>query len=148
MYDLDSTPATYAQLINFCIEQGATIMGPNIDYITGWPTSLYPWQGDMIRRAGLDIHAWTFNTQEQYLQYTGPWCDPNQEGGADKNYIDMAFTNHADIAIKYYKETLQGYADRGLNYFRSNAKIGMEDNLQKNKTLRTAQEVLDELGYK
>lgn len=147
MYDFSSTPASYARLINFCIEQGATIMGPNIDYITGYPTSLYTWQGDMIRRAGLDIHAWTFNTQEHYLKYTGPWCDPNKEGGADKNYIDMSFTNHADLAIKYYKETLQGYADKGLNYFRSNAKLGIEDNIQKNKTLKTAQEVLDELGY-
>lgn len=149
MYDMLSTAnvQSYAELINFAIENEATAMGPNIDYVTGVPTSLYPWQGDMIRRAGLDIHAWTFNTQEQYLKYTGPWCDPEQTGGQEKNYIDMAFTNHADLALKYYKVTLQGYLNQGKNYFRSNASCDLPDNLHANKTLRTAQEVLDELHY-
>ncbi len=144
---LNSTPASYARFINFCIEQGATIMGPNIDYVDGYPTSLYSWQAEMIRRAGLDIHAWTFNTQEHYLQYTGPWNDPDKVGGADKNYVDMTFTNHADIALSYYHDTMETYAAQGLNYFRSNAALGIEDNIHKNKTMRTAQEVLDELGY-
>lgn len=145
--DFGSTPISYAELINFAIDNGATIFGPNIDYVSGYPTSIAPWQGDMVRRAGLDIHAWSFNTQEQYLKYTGPWCDPKKEGGADKNYLDGGFTNLTDLALRFYKETLQGYADQGLNYFRSNATVGMEDNIHKNKTMRTAQEVLDELGY-
>lgn len=148
MYDMgNSTPASYAEKINFAIENGATIMGPNIDYVTGYPTSLYPWQGDMIHRAGLDIHAWTFLTQEHYLKYTGPWCDPDKVGGADKNYVDGAFTNLTDLALRFYNETLQAYADQGLNYFRSNAKVGLPDNLHKVKGTRTAQEVLDELHY-
>lgn len=33
----------------------------------------------MIRRAGMDIHAWSFNTNEQYLAYTGPWSDPKEK---------------------------------------------------------------------
>ena len=146
-YDFSGSPVNYAELINFAIENGATIFGPNIDYITGYPTSLTPWQGDMIRRSGLDIHAWSFNTQEQYFKYTGPWCDPQKEGGADKNYLDGSFTNLTDLALRFYKESLQAYADKGLNYFRSNAALGIEDNIHKNKTMRTAQEVLDELGY-
>lgn len=148
MYDMtNSTPASYAEKINFAIDNGATAMGPNIDYIKGYPTSLYPWQGDMIRRTGMDIHAWTFNTQEQLLKYTGPWCDPKKEGGADKNYVDGAFTNHADLAINFYRETLEGYLAKGLNYFRSNAKCGLPDNLHKNTPVKTAQQVLDELHY-
>ena len=66
--DMESTPATYARLINFAIENGATIMAPNIDYVTGYPSSLKIWKGEMIRRAGMDIHAWSFNTNEQYLK--------------------------------------------------------------------------------
>lgn len=148
MYDMtNSTPASYAEKINFAIDNGATAMGPNIDYIKGYPTSLYPWQGDMIRRTGMDIHAWTFNTQEQFLKYTGPWCDPKKEGGADKNYVDGAFTNHADLAVNFYRETLEGYLAKGLNYFRSNAKCGLPDNLHKNTPVKTAQQVLDELHY-
>lgn len=61
----------------------------------------------MIRRAGMDIHAWSFNTNEQYLAYTGPWSDPKGEGGADKNYLDMSFTNLTDLCIRYYNDTMQ-----------------------------------------
>ena len=122
-------------------------MGPNIDYIEGYPSSIQPWQGDMVRRAGMHIHAWSFNTNEQYLKYTGPWCDPDQTGGEDKNYLDGSFTNLTDLALRFYKTTLQEYADKGRNYFRSNKGIGLEDNIHKVKTLRTAQEVLDELHY-
>ncbi len=145
--DLNSSPATYADKINFAIRNGATIMGPNIDYIEGYPSSIQPWQGDMVRRAGMHIHAWSFNTNEQYLKYTGPWCDPDQTGGEDKNYLDGSFTNLTDLALRFYKTTLQEYADKGRNYFRSNKGIGLEDNIHKVKTLRTAQEVLDELHY-
>lgn len=145
--DVTATPITYAEKINFAIENGATIFGPNIDYISGYPSSVMPWEGDMVRRSGLDIHAWSFNTQEQYLKYTGPWCDPAQSGGAEKNYLDGSFTNLTDLALNFYRTTLQDYADKGKNYFRSNAKLGIEDNIHKNKTAKTAQEVLDELGY-
>jgi putative uncharacterized protein (fragment) len=147
MYDINGNVASYTRLINYAIANGATIMGPNIDYITGYPTSLAPWQGDMIRRSGLDIHAWSFNTQEQYIKYTGPWSDPDQKGGAEKNYLDGSFTNLTDLALNYYKNTLEAYKAKGLDYFRSNAHLGIENNIHKNKTLKTAQEVLDELQY-
>lgn len=147
MYDINGNASTYAEKINYAIQNGATIMGPNIDYITGYPTSLQPWQGDMIRRAGLDIHAWSFNTQEQYIKYTGPWSDPNKEGGEDKNYLDGSFTNLTDLALRYYKETLEGYKTQGRNYFRSNKHLGIEDNIHQAKAMKTAQEVLDELDY-
>ena len=148
---MSSTPQSYAAHINFAIDNGATAMGPNIDYISGYPTSLKSWQAAMIQKAGMDVHAWTFNTQNHMLAYTGPWTDPTKEGGPDKNLVDMVFTNHADLAIDYYRTTLQGYLDKGLNYFKSNANNpwfrDKGDNLQLHKTRRTAQEVLDELGY-
>lgn len=146
-YDMSGSPASYADKINFAIKTGATIMGPMIDYVDGYPSSITPWQGDMIRKSGMHIHAWSFNTNEQYLKYTGPWCDPNKEGGEDKNYLDGSFTNLTDLALRFYKTTLQNYADQGLNYFRSNKELGIEDNIHKKKTLRTAQEVLEELHY-
>lgn len=147
MYDINGSPATYADKINFAIKTGATIMGPMIDYVDGYPSSILPWQGDMIRRTGMHIHAWSFNTNEQYLKYTGPWCDPNKEGGEDKNYLDGSFTNLTDMAIRFYNTELQDYADQGRNYFRSNSNLGIEDNIHKNKPVRDAREVLDELGY-
>lgn len=145
--DINSTPATYAEKINYAIKNGAIAIGPNIDYVPGYPTSLSPWQGDMIRRAGMDIHAWSFNTQEQYIKYTGPWSDPNMQGGEDKNYLDASFTNQTDLALRYYNETLEAYKSKGLNYFRSNKHIGIEDNIHKNKTLKPAQQILDDLHY-
>jgi glycerophosphoryl diester phosphodiesterase len=141
--DIPSTPVTYADKINFAIENGATIMGPNIDYVSGYPASIMPWQGDMIRRTGMHIHAWSFNTQEQYIKYTGPWSDPNKEG-AVKNYLDGAFTNLTDLALNYYNNYLQ---TRPINYFRSNAHLNLPDNLHKDKPHYTAQEVLETLGY-
>ena len=147
MFDINGNASTYAEKINYAIQNGATIMGPNIDYITGYPTSLQPWQGDMIRRAGLDIHAWSFNTQEQYIKYTGPWSDPNKEGGEDKNYLDGSFTNLTDLALRFYNETLEGYKTQGRNYFRSNKHLGIEDNIHKVKILKTAQQVLEDLKY-
>lgn len=149
--DIYSTPISYAEMVNFAIDNGATALGPNINYISGYPTSINPWQAKMAHKAGLDVHAWTFNTQNQYLAYTGPWTDPTKEGGADKNSVDMTFTNHADLGIAYYRETLQAYRAKGLDYFRSNRDNPwfnqLDDNLQLNKRVQTAQQVLDELGY-
>ena len=51
------------------------------------------------------------------------------------------------MAIRFYNTELQQYADQGLNYFRSNSNLGIEDNIHKNKPVRDAREVLDELGY-
>lgn len=145
--DIGSTPMTYANKINFAIKTGATIMGPNIDYISGYPSSVQPWQGDMIRRTGMHIHAWSFNTQEQYIKYTGPWSDPDKKGGEDKNYLDGAFTNLTDLAMNYYNNYLQPLADQGRNYFRSNANVGLPDNLHKTKPRLEARQALDQLGY-
>ena len=88
-------------------------MGPNIDYIEGYPSSIEPWQRDMIRKTGMHIHCWSFNTQEQYMEYCGPWQDSAGQGGPEFNAVDGGFTNRTDLALRFYKETLQGYADQG-----------------------------------
>lgn len=145
--DIGGNAITYAEKINFAIKTGATIMGPNIDYVTGYPSSLMIWQGDMIRRSGLDIHAWSFNTQEQLLKYSGPWADPDGKGGPEKNYLDGSFTNLTDMSVNFYRTTLEGYKTKGKNYFQSNAKVGLPDNIHLNKRVQTAQQVLVDLGY-
>ena len=151
---INSPPITYAERLNYAIDNGATAIGPNIA-VGNYPASILPWQAAMARRSGLDVHAWTFNTNQEYLAYTGPWCDPEKKGGADKNSVDMTFTNHADVAIEYYRTTLEEYAAKGQVYFKSNESVRKAcpgkypdyDNLQKNKPFMTAQEVLDHLGY-
>lgn len=141
MMDMNnSTPESYGMMINFAIESGATCFGPNIDYVTGYPSSLNVWQTEMIRRTGMDIHAWSFNTDAQYLAYTGPYRDSAHKGGEEFNACDMTFTNRTDLTINYYNQTLAGTYG-ALNYFRSNAKLrndayptnDVEDNLHANK---------------
>lgn len=157
---VNSTPASYAMMINTGIKNGATHMGPNIDYVDGYPTSLNVWQTEMIRSTGMDIHAWSFNTNAQYLAYTGPYRDIAGEGGAEYNACDMTFTNRTDLTIKYYKETLAPYAAAGRNYFRSNEscrewgkKNGNEvlanlpDDIHASKEILDPRKVLDDLGY-
>lgn len=157
---VDSTPASYAMHINTAIANGATHFGPNIDYVEGYPSSLMVWQTEMIRSTGMDIHAWSFNTNEQYLAYTGPYRDTVGKGGAEYNACDMTFTNRTDLTITYYNTTLASYAAAGRNYFRSNEPCrqwgkangceilaNLPDNIHENKPLLNPAEVLDQLGY-
>ncbi len=81
------------------------------------------------------------------MEYCGPWQDSAGQGGPEFNAVDGGFTNRTDLALRFYKETLQGYADQGRNYFRSNAHVGMPDNIHAAKTMRIPQDVLEELGY-
>lgn len=73
---------------------------------------------------------------------TLPYEETKGEGGADKNYLDMSFTNLTDLCIRYYNDTMQKYKDAGKNYFRDQTR-----NRHAGKGTKTAQQVLDELGY-
>lgn len=163
MSDMGSTPSSYAMMINFAIQSGATCWGPNIDYVSGYPSSINVWQTEMVRRTGMDIHAWSFNTDAQYLAYTGPYRDIEHVGGPEFNACDMTFTNRTDMTINYYNQTMAGTYGP-LNYFRSNAKLAQEwgyevpDNLHAKKPQAEGVSVdggitvdgatvLDHLGY-
>lgn len=136
--DLKNTrPATYAAKINYAIEQGATIIGPSI---AGAPNNyeelLEPWQGIMIYRSGLLIHPYTFDTEEQMKIYTGL-----KEGKQEAGRADGMFTNQADASIRFYQKL-------PAMYLKSNAPLGIKDNIQLEKKVLPAEQILEKLGYR
>lgn len=84
---------TYAKAINFAIDNNVHIIGPSI---AGKPNNYEEltdiWMTDLIHKANLLIHPYTFDTTEQLQKYT--------------NRIDGVFTNRADLAIEFYNQTL------------------------------------------
>lgn len=132
----ENTPQAYAAKINYAIENGAVIIGPSI---SGAPNNydelLAPWQGEMIYKAGLAIHPYSFDTEEQMEKYTGV-----SSGWPDEGRVDGMFTNKSDMTIRFYQEL----EDR---FLKSNASLHLPDNIQKGKKLLKAEKVLDQLGY-
>ncbi len=132
-----NTPEAYAAKINFAIEHEAVIIGPSI---AGAPNLydelLAPWQGELIYRAGLQIHPYSFDTEEQMAEYTG-WRDKLPA----RNRADGMFTNLTDMTIRFYQETLPA------EYLKSNEGVGLPDNLQAEKKCEKAETLLDRLGY-
>lgn len=137
----DVRPETYAAKINYGIEQGAVIIGPSI---AGAPNDydelLEPWQGALIYRAGLAIHPYSFDTEEQMAEYTGV-----RAGDALQGRADGMFTNKSDLTIRFYNTVLE---KAGKAFFKPNATLGIPDNIQKGKKTDLAADVLDKLGYK
>lgn len=133
----ENTPEAYASKINYGIEKGAVIIGPSI---AGAPNNyddlLAPWQGEMIYRAGMAIHPYSFDTEEQMGEYTG-WKDRDPRKGR----TDGMFTNKSDMTLRFYQQ---------LNpaYLKSNASLGISDNIQQGKILYRAEEVLEKLQTK
>lgn len=130
----ENTPGAYARKINYGIEKGAVIMGPSIG---GAPNDyddlLAVWQGELIYRAGMAVHPYSFDTPEQMGEYMGVTAQRPDDGRADG-----MFTNKSDMTIDFYQELPDAY-------LKSNAGTGLPDNLQKGKKLRKAEEVLEEL---
>lgn len=131
----ENTPEAYMSKINYGIEYGAVIIGPSI---AGAPNHykelLAPWQGEMIYQAGMAIHPYSFDTEEQMEEYTG-WKARQPEKGR----ADGMFTNKSDMTIQFYQQVLS------KEYIRSNAILGIPDNLQAGKPLKDAKRVLEEL---
>ena len=124
--DLKSrSPEAYAAKINYGIRQGAVIVGPSIG---GAPNDyddlLEPWQGAMIHRAGMRIHPYSFDTEEQMEEYTGV-----KAGKPEENRTDGMFTNRTDETLRFYRKHLS----RGA---------------QQKPEPPEAEKVLDALGYK
>lgn len=131
----ENTVAAYAAKINYGIEHGAVIIGPSI---AGAPNDyaelLAPWQGRLIDQAGLAIHPYSFDTEEQMAEYTG-W----KAGDPAQGRADGMFTNKSDMTIRFYQTTLPA------EYLKSNASPGLPDNLQAGKKMSPAEKILDEL---
>lgn len=124
--DLKSrSPEAYAAKINYGIRQGAVIVGPSI---VGAPNDyddlLEPWQGAMIHRAGMRIHPYSFDTEEQMEEYTGV-----KAGKPEENRTDGMFTNRTDETLRFYRKHLS-------------------QGVQQKPEPPEAEKVLDALGYK
>lgn len=86
--DENVSPENYSKWINFAIEQGAVIIGPSIyekDGVLG--DLLKPWMYDLIKEKGLLIHAYTFKSREQIINYF--------------DMVDGFFTNDADDLLSF-----------------------------------------------
>lgn len=134
----ENTPEAYAEKLNYGIRNGAIIAGPSI----GGEPNCYPdllgrWQHDMIRRVGMAIHPYTFDTEEQMLAYTG-W-NPECPG---MSRVDGMFTNRADMSIRFYQKR------NGRVSLNSNVVWGMPDNLQKEKQFDEVEDIFRKLGQK
>lgn len=85
----DDLKANYQKAIDFCHQYNMHFIGSSI---TGEPNNYKelnaPWMAQMVHDADLKIHAYTFDTQEQYETYT--------------DRVDGIFTNRADTALKFY----------------------------------------------
>lgn len=137
---------TYSNWINYGIQNGAIIMGPSISGPpNNYPNLLLPWMADLIRRAGMQIHGYSFDTEEQMLKYSGIWY--TSQYGQGQNLVDGWFTNKTGMTRDFFQGKLQQEFLSGHNYFISNAGTGFPDNLQLNKESLNPTEVLQDLGY-
>ena len=120
-------PRTYAEFINFGIENNAVFMGPSIAGAPNkYPELLKPWQSELMHKSGAAIHAYSFDTREQMGQYYGEYFYDNTGSTIpDRPLVDAMFTNRSEMTLNFYKE--QGVRS-----------IGAEG---------TAMEVLTNLGY-
>lgn len=77
----------YQKAIDFALENNVHFIGPSI---SGAPNNYNelaaPWMTEMVHNAGLKIHAYTFDTEEQIQEYG--------------KRVDGFFTNKADLALK------------------------------------------------
>lgn len=121
------TPAQYAGYINQGLEFKAHIIGPSI---AGAPNNYFemnaPWMHDMIRRAGMLNHPYSFDTLEQMNVYFGAY----HYGASDFEapYMDGAFTNRTEITLQYFID--KGVRDKNAA-----------------QTVPNPVEVLERLGY-
>jgi glycerophosphoryl diester phosphodiesterase len=75
--------------LDFAVENGVQIIGPSfIGQVTGYANLLEPWIIESIHARGLQIHAYTFDTKNDFELFA-PGCEGQ-------------FTNRTDLALDYY----------------------------------------------
>ena len=130
-----NTIESLAEFINFSVDYNCHIAGPSVKGSPNdYPELTEPWMCEMYHRAGMLVHAYSFDTEDQLRRYNGDYFygnvsrfdNPNREVVGDFSYdvnqnmfIDGGFTNLTDLSMEYQGRELVG----------------------------TAQEVLDNLGY-
>lgn len=79
----------YQQAIQFAIQNKVQFIGPSI---AGEPNNYdeltAQWMTDLIHKAHLKVHAYTFDTKKQLSDYT--------------NRVEAVFTNRTDLALAFY----------------------------------------------
>ena len=99
----NDNPQGYASFINMAVELKAHYMGPSI---AGAPNNYdelnYPWQHDMIHRAKMKNHPYSFDSYDQMAKYFGLY-NWGTEGGTryEAPYLDAFFTNHTDMSLQF-----------------------------------------------
>jgi len=79
----------YQKAINFAVEYNVHIIGPSIAGAPNHYKELAaPWMIELVHKAGLVMHPYTFDTNEQLNTYG--------------KKIEGVFTNRADLALEYY----------------------------------------------
>ncbi len=92
---------TYQQAIQFAQNNHVQIIGPSI---AGEPNNYdeltATWMTELIHNSGLQIHAYTFDTNQQLNEY--------------QNRVEAVFTNRADLALEFYKRESKHSAEQIL----------------------------------
>lgn len=94
---------TYQQAIQFALNNKVQIIGPSI---AGEPNNYEEltatWMVDLIHNSRLQIHAYTFDTNTQLMEY--------------QNRVEAIFTNRADLGLEFYKRKGEHSAEEILTY--------------------------------
>lgn len=133
-------PQGYASFINLAVQNKAHYIGPCIAGAPNdYPELNQPWQHDMIHRAKMKNHPYSFDTYDQMAKYFGVYNHGNNSGTRyQAPYLDAFFTNHTDMSLKFMlenKETL-----KAIN-------SGMKILDARPQNVPDPQEVLKALGY-
>jgi len=119
-----------AEFINFSVEYNCHIAGPSIaGKPNKYPELTLPWMCEMYHRAGMIVHAYSFDTEDQLRKYNGDYFyagvsrfdDENRAISGDFKYdvnrnmfIDGGFTNLTDLSMNYQNRSVDGTAQEVL----------------------------------
>ena len=128
--DVDS----FADWINFSVENNCEIAGPSIG---GAPNNYdditKPWMLKMMHRAGMIVHAYSFDTEDQLKKYNGDYFYEGKES---------RFENPDRKPLNELKPSRDMFIDGGFTNL-----TGLSLKYQNRANDKTAIEVLNELGY-
>lgn len=124
-------PQGYASFINLAIEYKAHYIGPCIAGApNNYPELNYPWQHNLIHRAKMKNHPYSFDTYDQMAKYFGQYNYGVGGTRYEAPYVDAFFTNHTDMSLDYLYTF--GYRDQKVAPY----------------PVANPNEVLTDLGYK
>lgn len=127
---IDDSPLGYASFIDLGVDNLAHFIGPSIvGAPNNYPDLLKPWQAALIRKSGMKIHPYSFDSKDQMKKYFGDYNFGNAIGNlAEPPYADAMFTNRSE-------ETLHYFLEKGIR------------NSKAPQSVPNASELLSRLGY-